>query len=73
MALPLAVLVAWLMGHALDLTLHPFETGALFSAVLTVIVVTHDGQSNWLRGLTLIQAYVILAASFWLHRDAELE
>lgn len=67
--MPLAVLVGWMMGKKLDLTMHAFETGALFSAVLTVIVVAHDGQSNWLRGLTLVQAYIILAASFWLHKD----
>ena len=54
MALPLAVLVGWMCGRQLDLTMHPFETGSLFAAVLTVVVVAHDGQSNWLRGLTLV-------------------
>lgn len=43
MALPLAVIVGWIMKKPLDLTMHAFETGALFSAVLTVIVVAHDG------------------------------
>jgi Ca2+/H+ antiporter len=27
-----------------------------------------DGRSNWLKGLTLILAYLLLSASFFFHK-----
>jgi len=34
------------------------------AAVLGTII-TYDGESTWLEGLTLIGLYAIVAASFW--------
>ena len=28
-----------------------------------------DGRSNWLKGLVLVAAYVVLAAAFFFHED----
>ena len=32
----------------------------------------HDGNSTWLKGLTLLIAYAILSVAFWLHLDPKL-
>ena len=40
--------------------------------VITVAFVSQDGKSNWLKGLTLVLAYVLLSASFFFHVDTQL-
>eukprot|EP00854_Cymbomonas_tetramitiformis_P001781 gene1781-2447_t len=67
--LPLCVVVGWVMGQPLDLNMHVFETVTLVMTVITVAFCISDGESNWLKGLTLILAYCILSASFFFHQD----
>ncbi|KAK3250727.1 hypothetical protein CYMTET_39906 [Cymbomonas tetramitiformis] len=66
--LPLCVVVGWVMGQPLDLNMHVFETVTLVMTVITVAFCISDGESNWLKGLTLILAYCILSASFFFHQ-----
>lgn len=40
-----------------------------FITIMTVSFVLSTGQSEWLKGLMLIFAYVILGASYWAHCD----
>lgn len=69
---PLCVLLGWMFDRPLDLNLQVFETASLFVTVITVAFVSQDGKSNWLKGLTLVLAYVLLSASFFFHKDAQL-
>eukprot|EP00959_Pyramimonas_sp_CCMP1952_P039418 825037-Pyramimonas_sp.AAC.1 len=38
--------------------------------VLTTSAVVQDGHSNWLKGMTLLLAYCIVAGAFYHHKDA---
>ncbi|KAF6757263.1 Calcium/proton exchanger [Ephemerocybe angulata] len=65
--IPLVVTIAWIMGKPLSLLFDPYESIALFLAVLTVNYVVQDGKSNWLEGFILICLYLILAVTFWFY------
>ena len=70
---PFCVCVAWSMNKPLDLNMKVFETVSLVLCVVTVTFCIRDGKGNWLKGLTLILAYVILAASFFFHAEPPAE
>ena len=70
---PFCVLVSWAMNKPLDLNMKVFETISLVLCVVTVTFCIRDGKGNWLKGLTLILAYVILAASFFFHAEPPAE
>uniref|UniRef100_A0A7S0RX33 Vacuolar cation/proton exchanger n=1 Tax=Pyramimonas obovata TaxID=1411642 RepID=A0A7S0RX33_9CHLO len=72
LVIPLMILMGWAVGQPLDLNLHVFETTTFIMTVITVAFVVQDGQSNWLKGMTLTLAYCILAASFFFHKDNKL-
>mmetsp|Transcript_28650 Transcript_28650/g.54860 ORF Transcript_28650/g.54860 Transcript_28650/m.54860 type:complete len:450 (-) Transcript_28650:196-1545(-) len=72
LVIPMCIVAGWFMGQPLDLNLHVFETTTFIMTVITVSFVVQDGQSNWLKGLTLILAYCIVAASFFFHKDNKL-
>ncbi|GAB4849823.1 Vacuolar cation/proton exchanger 5 [Ancistrocladus abbreviatus] len=67
--IPLCVVIGWMMGQKMDLNFHLFETATLFITVLVVAFLLQEGTSNYLKGLTLILCYVIVAASFFSHVD----
>ncbi|KAK0223148.1 calcium/proton exchanger [Armillaria fumosa] len=64
---PFIVLLGWVMGKPLTLLFDPYESIAMFLAVLTVNYVVQDGKSNWLEGMILICLYVILCVTFWYY------
>lgn len=72
LVIPLCIVVGWAMGQPLDLNLHVFETTTFILTVISVSFVVADGQSNWLKGLTLILAYAVVSASFFFHKDNKL-
>eukprot|EP00227_Mantoniella_beaufortii_P012769 CAMPEP_0197582066 /NCGR_PEP_ID=MMETSP1326-20131121/5391_1 /TAXON_ID=1155430 /ORGANISM="Genus nov. species nov., Strain RCC2288" /LENGTH=434 /DNA_ID=CAMNT_0043146083 /DNA_START=258 /DNA_END=1562 /DNA_ORIENTATION=- len=72
LVIPFCVIVGWFMDQPMDLNMEVFETATLFTTVVTVAFVCQDGRSNWLKGLTLILAYLLLAASFFFHKDPDL-
>jgi Ca2+:H+ antiporter len=59
------------VGHCDDLQV--FESAALFMTVVTVAFMVADGHSTWMKGLTLILAYIVLSCSFWYHKDDDLK
>ncbi|KAK0469840.1 calcium/proton exchanger [Desarmillaria tabescens] len=65
--IPFIVTLAWIMGKPLTLLFDPYESVAMFLAVLTVNYVVQDGKSNWLEGMILMCLYVILAVTFWFY------
>ena len=70
--IPACVLAGWAMGQDLSLNFNIFETTTMFATVLVVTIYCLDGQSNWLKGVVLLLCYIIIAASFWVHKDPQL-
>ncbi|XP_068304001.1 vacuolar cation/proton exchanger 3-like [Pyrus communis] len=67
--IPFCVVVGWFMGCPMDLDFQLFETATLFITVLVVAFMLQEGTSNYFKGLMLILCYIIVAASFFVHRD----
>ena len=65
LVVPILVLVGPLLGHPLDLNFHIYEVVAIATAVVVSNLVSLDGRSDWLEGVLLLAAYVILAAGFY--------
>jgi Ca2+:H+ antiporter len=62
---PLLVFVSLLIGRPMDFVFSPFEVAAVGLSTVIVAVAVVDGRTNWLEGLQLLGAYVILAVSFF--------
>jgi len=67
--LPLCVVVGFIMGQPMDLNFHVFETATLFITVIMVTMLLSNGESDWLKGILLLMAYLLISASYWLHAD----
>jgi len=65
LVVPLLVLVGPLLGHPLDLNFQIYELVAIATAVVVSNLVSLDGRSDWLEGVLLLAAYLILAAGFY--------
>jgi Ca2+:H+ antiporter len=62
---PVLVFVSLIVGHPMDFVFSTFEIAAVGLATLIVSLLSNDGKSNWLEGLQLTGAYVIMAISFF--------
>ncbi|SFC73547.1 Ca2+:H+ antiporter [Nocardioides terrae] len=63
---PALVLLSKLLGFtALTLVFSPLLVVAVFLAVLVAVIITVDGESNWIEGAALIGVYIVVAATFW--------
>jgi Ca2+:H+ antiporter len=62
---PLLVFVSLVIGHPMDFVFSPFEVAAVGLSTVIVAVAVMDGRTNWLEGLQLLGAYVILGVSFF--------
>jgi len=69
LVIPFAVLVAWSLDVPMTLDFKPFETVILSLSVLIVIGAMNDGKSNWLEGVMLMAAYLLVAVAFWFDPD----
>ena len=65
LVVPVLVLVGPLLGHPIDLSFNVYELVAIITAVVVSNLVSLDGRSDWLEGVLLLAAYVILAAGFF--------
>jgi Ca2+:H+ antiporter len=65
LVVPLLVLLGPVLGHPLDLNFQIQELVAIVTAVVVSNLVSLDGRSDWLEGVLLLAAYVILAAGFY--------
>ncbi len=63
---PILVFISLLMGNPLQLIFNQFELLALIAGVLIAVLVSQDGESNWLEGAELLAVYVILSLAFFL-------
>ena len=71
--LPLLVLISWMLSSELSLNFGGFEATTLFLSVISVTFAIKDGKSNWLLGMTLVAAYIVVAMGFWAHDDQDLD
>ncbi|CAA6664562.1 unnamed protein product [Spirodela intermedia] len=67
--IPFCVVIGWIMGKEMDLNFQLFETATLFLTVLVVAFLLQEGTANYFKGLMLILSYLIVAASFFVHKD----
>jgi Ca2+:H+ antiporter len=52
-------------AHHLDLLFSPMEVVAVLLAVLIVVFLGFDGETNWFEGVLLLALYAVLAISFF--------
>jgi Ca2+:H+ antiporter len=65
LVVPVLVLSGPLLGHPIDLRFDLYDLIAIVTAVALSNLVSLDGRSDWLEGVLLLAAYVILAAGFF--------
>ncbi|MEM7725586.1 MAG: calcium/proton exchanger [Cyanobacteria bacterium P01_A01_bin.45] len=64
---PVLVIAGWAFGQPMDLDFNPFELVAVAVSVLIANSISSDGKSNWLEGILLLAAYIILGFAFFFH------
>jgi Ca2+:H+ antiporter len=64
---PVLVLAGRFMGQPMDLDFKPFELVAVAVSVLIANSISSDGKSNWLEGVLLLAAYMVLGFAFYFH------
>lgn len=62
---PVLVLIGWVIGQPMDLNFNTLELLAVFVAVAITNSISADGRSNWLEGVLLMAAYIILGLTFY--------
>lgn len=62
---PLLVFCGYLFGQPMDLLFTPFEVLAVATSSWIVVLITSDGESNWLEGVMLLAVYLILGLAFF--------
>ncbi len=63
--MPLLVFASHLMGTPITLEFTMPELAAIVLAVATVVLISGDGECNWIEGAQLLSVYVILALLFY--------
>lgn len=63
---PVLVLVSLVFPSSMALVFSLPEMIAMASAVLLMVVISNDGETNWFEGLTLLAAYIIMGIGFFL-------
>ncbi|KAJ2515069.1 hypothetical protein H4217_005402 [Coemansia sp. RSA 1939] len=65
--LPLLCILGWIIDKPMTIYFSPFTTVVLFVTVLLVNYIIGDGRTNWLEGLVLIIAYIIVGVAYFLY------
>ena len=63
---PALVLVGVLLGQPMTLVFNSYELAGLIGAALIAVLISVDGESNWLEGVELIALYVMLGIAFFV-------
>ncbi|XVF68992.1 hypothetical protein PTKIN_Ptkin11bG0045600 [Pterospermum kingtungense] len=67
-AVPLCVVVGWIMRIQMDLDFSLLETGCLALTILVVAFTLQDGTSHYMKGVVLCLCYTAIAACFFVHK-----
>jgi Ca2+:H+ antiporter len=65
---PVLILLSLLFASPLNLIFSPYELIAIALSTFIANFVVLDGESNWLEGLQLIAAYLIIAGGFFFFK-----
>ena len=60
---PILVFVSLALGHPMDLVFTAFEIAVVSVGTLIVALIAVEGRSNWLSGMQLVGAYIVIAAA----------
>ncbi|MEW9108130.1 calcium/proton exchanger [Cytobacillus gottheilii] len=63
---PVLVLISLFFAEPMSLVFTLPELISMVTAVLLMIVISNDGESNWFEGATLLAAYLIMGIGFYL-------
>ncbi|KAJ5233903.1 uncharacterized protein N7469_005669 [Penicillium citrinum] len=63
--IPLLVIIGWCIEEPMTLYFDPFQSGAMFLAVLVVNHLLRDGQYAYIHGAMLISLYASLIVAFY--------
>lgn len=70
--LPLTVLLGWVSGLDMSLEFGFYEAVCIAISIFCLTIALKDGSTNWLMGLILIAAYLIISLGFFVHIDSSL-
>ncbi|KIW08065.1 calcium/proton exchanger, variant [Verruconis gallopava] len=70
---PLVVILGWCMDKSMSLYFNLFETVSLFVTAFVVNFLVLDGKSNYLEGVLLIAAYIIIAVAAFFYPPGDAE
>jgi Ca2+:H+ antiporter len=62
---PVLVLASLAFSQPMSLVFHPFEVAAVVVSIFIANFVIADGESNWLEGVQLVLAYIVIGAAFF--------
>ncbi len=62
---PVLVWISVLLGNPMSLVFSGYELAGLIGAALIAVLISVDGESNWLEGAQLLALYFILGISFF--------
>jgi Ca2+:H+ antiporter len=62
---PVLVFASYVFGQPMNLEFSLPEIAALGMAVWTVVVISGDGESNWMEGVQLLSVYLIISLLFF--------
>jgi Ca2+:H+ antiporter len=62
---PVLVFVGWFIGTPMTLVFNRYEVAGLIGASAIAVLISVDGESNWLEGAQLIALYLMLAIAFY--------
>jgi len=62
---PVLVGISILIGHPMTLVFSSYELAALIGAALIAVLISVDGESNWLEGAQLLALYAVLGLAFF--------
>jgi Ca2+:H+ antiporter len=62
---PVLVGISILIGHPMTLVFNSYELAGLIGAALIAVLISVDGESNWLEGAQLLALYLMLGIAFY--------
>jgi Ca2+:H+ antiporter len=63
---PVLLFLSYLIApQPMNLLFSLFEIVAIVLAVLTIVLIAHDGETHWMEGVQLLAVYVILVLGFY--------
>lgn len=62
---PVLVFAGYFLGQPMDLVFTAFEVVAIALATWILMLITSDGESNWMEGAQLLAVYIILGLAFY--------